>query len=1427
MADFYSGWASAPNGGTKYRLHLIVNVASQDVNANQSILEWDLRIEKDRSYQGFYDYWTDSSVVINGSTVHSQSNVQNPTSPWTGWSSHSLASGRHTVAHGTNGDKTISVSGNWSRHAGPSGFDWAPSAMATSGNMTLPTIARATTPTVSPNPATVGSTVTIATNRQSSSFTHDITWEAGGDSGTIATGVATSTTWTVPDVMDEFPGQVRAPIVITVVTKNGSTTVGSKQITLFAVNAPPAPSVEPRSPDKQFDIRARLVQWNDAEEEWRGGRILPAATIQMVDPNSATATCTITMSKLQAVDFEDFSIVDIEVYDGARWVFTNHRMVLSRVEGDDVDPSETYTYSGTEFVDYILGFAYAQYDMYWDGATNHWGPTSPGEMMRQAIADAKGRGWGPRIDIAFNGSQTSLGEPWANTSIKRTIPKGTPLSQALEGLVSDGYLEYRVEYHSEKAWLVLLNPGTGASYAADGSVPIVNLALANLSRAPRRGTMEKRLTRVTVMGDSVTNYGDPNTAADNTTNTAQATREQAPFDPDVFGHMEGWVSASGIGTNEEAAKIGDNALRDNSGIVNERTFEYNVQDVPPQFYPYFVFVPGDWILTPGVETPITDRVSQVTIDKQIDSMKLTILTGDRILSGTASLAKRQSAQTGGSIAGGNLGTPATLDARIPSAPEINSVTSAGYWDVDGAAKSEVTISWAAVTEALNGSGIAVDLYEVYWRAAVGGVWKFRGATADTEIDLPGWEPLQAVELRVRARSTAGVFGEFSEDQEHTTQAPTVDLDGPDLADLYTDGVGGIYAVWGGTLDGDPAPARLAYVVAEVSTDGGTVYTTEGTPIVAAGPIILNKSGAWGDYKVRLRGYDRLGNAGTASDPQDITITDPHIDPPAPRAPIDLVVTPGASWDAAGILPTAWFDLTWNPYRIVTELRRNYVTNPKLGTGSTNWASGGTLTGGTNARVAISDLPGFDWAWNRAVTSLNTGSRLRVTVGGLTIGETYTYGFWLKKHGSASYQGSVLNSANTSSVAGSFSTAVSVDDVWTWVTGQFVAAETIHQLAMRSTSSAATDQELWMTAAVIVHGALVLTSDDYLDGDLPDTPTRRYDWASTANASASVEYDITPLDQNDDPIDIAGYDVWGKKTGEVDLRLLTSTATPSVRISVKNGEEWSFQVSATSTFGGVSPLSDPVVDIADATISTAPAPTAPTLEQRTGLLRIKWAGGGMQPYIKYVYATISTTLGGTYSRAGMPLQGAGEIVVPGLAPGDYYAKIVMVDEMGQTSTSAAAGPITLLPITGETIQTSELANTGIKMTSAALTAYKASGVPSFILDATTGEVWIAAYDAVFDLGASGTEAETGDPTTGIAISAEDSTYNTFIHPSGVQIRNDQDPLSWWEPDADDSGNVNFVSPRARITDRFRVGDYEMKTEDKSGGGTRLVIRYKGA
>lgn len=142
-----------------------------------------------------------------------------------------------TIPHNADGSKTIYVSA-WINHSqvtsSEQGF-----------NVTLTSIPRATTPTLSATSFDMGSSVTISTPRASSSFTHTLTYQFGSLSGTIATGVATSRTWTVPlTLANAIPNATSGTGSITCQTYNGSTLIGSKSVTFTAkVPASAVPSI--------------------------------------------------------------------------------------------------------------------------------------------------------------------------------------------------------------------------------------------------------------------------------------------------------------------------------------------------------------------------------------------------------------------------------------------------------------------------------------------------------------------------------------------------------------------------------------------------------------------------------------------------------------------------------------------------------------------------------------------------------------------------------------------------------------------------------------------------------------------------------------------------------------------------------------------------------------------------------------------------------------------------------------------------------------------------------------------------------------------------------------------------------------------------------------------------------------------------------
>lgn len=102
-----------------------------------------------------------------------------------------------------------------------------------SNTSALTTIARASQPTLSASSVNMGSSVTINTNRASDSFTHTISYSFGSASGTIASNVGASTTWTPPlSLANQIPNNTSGTCVITCKTYSGSTLIGTKTVNL-------------------------------------------------------------------------------------------------------------------------------------------------------------------------------------------------------------------------------------------------------------------------------------------------------------------------------------------------------------------------------------------------------------------------------------------------------------------------------------------------------------------------------------------------------------------------------------------------------------------------------------------------------------------------------------------------------------------------------------------------------------------------------------------------------------------------------------------------------------------------------------------------------------------------------------------------------------------------------------------------------------------------------------------------------------------------------------------------------------------------------------------------------------------------------------------------------------------------------------------
>lgn len=204
---------------------LTVTQSSQSIDGNYSIVAYNLKVYRPSSVSSSAS--KSYSISINGSKVASGTYTLG------GSGTKTIKSGTVKVAHNSDGTKSVAFSASVE-------FDvtWSGKHMGTyskSGSLTLSTIPRATTPKLSTGSVAMGGSVTISLPRASSSFTHDLAYSfAGGSYVSIATGVATSYSWTVPDLASQIPNAASGTVTIRCITKNGSTSIGTKTVALTA-----------------------------------------------------------------------------------------------------------------------------------------------------------------------------------------------------------------------------------------------------------------------------------------------------------------------------------------------------------------------------------------------------------------------------------------------------------------------------------------------------------------------------------------------------------------------------------------------------------------------------------------------------------------------------------------------------------------------------------------------------------------------------------------------------------------------------------------------------------------------------------------------------------------------------------------------------------------------------------------------------------------------------------------------------------------------------------------------------------------------------------------------------------------------------------------------------------------------------------------
>lgn len=211
-------------GKNGFKLRLDYEVTKQSTADNKSTVHMVLYLYANTT--GSYNQDGDAYWSINGKKTYYTFSYTSPA-----W--YVLGERTEEISHNNDGTKTVTLSGVWC--SAISG-GWAPYSLSVSGEVTLPTIPRATTPGI--GGVTMGETAHISLPRASSGFTHTLRYVFGGAAETIASGVTTGYDWLVPESLAaQIPDAASGKGTLTCETYSGSTLIGMKSVT-FTVSVP-------------------------------------------------------------------------------------------------------------------------------------------------------------------------------------------------------------------------------------------------------------------------------------------------------------------------------------------------------------------------------------------------------------------------------------------------------------------------------------------------------------------------------------------------------------------------------------------------------------------------------------------------------------------------------------------------------------------------------------------------------------------------------------------------------------------------------------------------------------------------------------------------------------------------------------------------------------------------------------------------------------------------------------------------------------------------------------------------------------------------------------------------------------------------------------------------------------------------------------
>ena len=349
-------------------------------------------------------------------------------------------------------------------------------------------------------------------------------------------------------------------------------------------------------------------------------------------------------------------------------------------------------------------------------------------------------------------------------------------------------------------------------------------------------------------------------------------RQDNPNAPKPWGGWELYSSQQGVNKKETAEHLIKPTLANAARVRGQYTRSVNV--VEASCLPLIDYTIGDWITAPTVANREKVRVQQVTLQLDSTGFKASLILNDKNYDSSVRLTKRMNGITGGAHLGGASGAiPAPeKDHRVPKAPQNLSANSDAYINVNGYARGMVTARWDDVTLATDGTTMDITSYAVEYRVnKTGYEWHSAGTTTEHTLSWSNLDCGVQILIRVRAvPSYSDQMGEWSSVFALTVAKDTTPPPVPSKPILSSE-LGVVSVNWDGkTADGGSMPIDWdRNILGERLTNGS--FKEIAAVSTGIGDYVITGLTAGSSHTYAFRAIDHAGNRSDWSAVATVTV----------------------------------------------------------------------------------------------------------------------------------------------------------------------------------------------------------------------------------------------------------------------------------------------------------------------------------------------------------------------------------------------------------------------------------------------------------------------------------------------------------------------------------------------------------------------------